>query len=193
MIGALVRFAGRMAGWRTIGQLPDLPKFVLIGAPHTSNWDFVMFLWGLAALRFSPRWLAKHTLFAWPIGLLWRALGGIPVDRSARLNVVEQAIEWFRKSDRLILVVSPEGTRRKSNGWKSGFYYIARGAGVPVVGAALDFSRRTLTISAPVILSGDTEADLAVFRGFFATAQGLRPSQMSDIAFPERDARLPTA
>ena len=186
MIGRCVRFLGRVAGWKTVGRLPDIPKFVLIGAPHTSNWDFILFLWAQAALRFSPRWIGKHTLFFWPIGPIWRALGGIPVERGARLNMVDQAIEQFRLADRMVLVMSPEGTRRKTAAWKSGFYHIALGAGVPVVPGSLDYSTRTLAIGTPVYLTGDTEADLATFRAFYATPRGLRSSQASDIAFSDR-------
>lgn len=188
MIGAFVRFLGRMSGWRVAGQLPDIPKFVLIGAPHTSNWDFILFLWAQAALRMKPRWIGKHTIFFWPMGVLWRALGGIPVERGARLNVVEQAIETFQAADRMILVVSPEGTRRRTAEWKSGFYHIALGAGVPVVPGSLDFPSKTLTIGPPVTLSGDTQADLEVFRTFYASSRGLRPEQASTIAFSARRA-----
>ncbi len=193
MIGAFVRFLGRLSGWKVVGQLPDIPKFVLIGAHHTSNWDFILFLWAQAALRMKPRWIGKNTIFFWPMGVLWRALGGIPVERGARLNVVEQAIETFNAAERMILVVSPEGTRRKTHEWKSGFYHIARGAGVPVVPGSLDFPTKTLTIGQPVTLSGDTEADLELFRTFYAPARGLRPGQASTIAFSERKARAETS
>jgi 1-acyl-sn-glycerol-3-phosphate acyltransferase len=189
VIGAFVRLLGRLAGWTVVGQLPDIPKFVLIGAHHTSNWDFILFLWAQAALRMKPRWLGKHTIFVWPLGSLWRALGGIPVERGARLNVVEQAIESFKSADRMILVMSPEGTRRKTSEWKSGFYHIARGTGVPVVPGALDYPSKTLTIGSPVTLSGDTEKDLAAFRAFYAPTRGLKSSQASDIAFSERIGR----
>ncbi len=183
MLGTFVRFLGRLSGWKVVGQLPNIPKFVLIGAPHTSNWDFILFLWAHAALRFRPRWLGKHTIFFWPLGVIWRAVGGIPVERGARLNVVDQAVEWFNKSDRMILVMSPEGTRRKTSEWKSGFYHIARGAGVPVVPGALDFSTKTLTIGQPMMLTGDPEADLAPFRVFYASARGLKADQASTIVF----------
>ncbi|MBI3789285.1 MAG: lysophospholipid acyltransferase family protein [Gemmatimonadetes bacterium] len=185
MIGALVRWLGRLAGWKVEGQLPDLPKYVLIGAPHTSNWDFILFLWAQAALRFSPTWLGKHTIFFWPLGVLWRRLGGVPVERGARLNVVDQVVERFNAADRMILVISPEGTRRKTRAWKSGFYHIARGAGVPVVPGSLDFPTRTVRIGTPVYLTGDMEVDLAPFRAFYASARGFRPGLASDIALSE--------
>ena len=189
MIGAIVRFLGRMAGWKVVGRLPDIPKFVLIGAPHTSNWDFILFLWVQAALRFHPTWLGKHTIFFWPMGVLWRALGGVPVERGARLNVVEQVTERFMAADRMILVISPEGTRRKTSEWKSGFYHIAQGAGVPVVPGSLDFPTRTLTIGNPVELTGNQEVDLAAFRAFYASARGLKPDQASEIAFSDHALR----
>ena len=193
MLGTFVRFLGRLAGWKVVGRLPDIPKFVLIGAHHTSNWDFILFLWARAALRMKPRWLGKHTLFFWPMGVIWRAVGGIPVERGARLNVVEQAIESFQQADRMILVVSPEGTRRKTFEWKRGFYHIALGAGVPVVPGSLDYPSKTLTIGVPVTLSGDTDVDLAAFRAFYEPVRGLKPSQASDITFSDRIGRQESA
>lgn len=186
MIGAFTRWLGRLAGWRSEGALPDLPRYVLIGAPHTSNWDFILFLWAMAELRFRPQWIGKHTLFFWPMGLLWRALGGIPVERGARLNAVEQTIERFRSSDRMVLVMSPEGTRRKTRGWKSGFYHIAQGAGVPVVPGLLDYPNRIVRIGTPLYLTGDMEADLVPIRAFYATARGHRAHLASDIALSDR-------
>lgn len=186
MIQSLVRAAGRAAGWKMEGRLPDIPKYLLIGAPHTSNWDFILFLWAQAELDFSPKWLGKHTIFWGPMGALWRRLGGIPVERGARLNVVDQAIARFNAAKEMVLVMSPEGTRRKTSEWKSGFYHIARGAGVPVVPASLDFPSRTGRIGTPVTLTGDMEADLAPFRAFYAPARGYRPELASDIAFSPR-------
>jgi 1-acyl-sn-glycerol-3-phosphate acyltransferase len=113
-------------------------------------------------------------------------LGGIPVERGARLNVVDQAIARFNAAKEMVLVMSPEGTRRKTSEWKSGFYHIARGAGVPVVPASLDFPSRTGRIGTPVTLTGDMEADLAPFRAFYAPARGYRPELASDIAFSPR-------
>ena len=155
MLGAFVRWVGRRAGWRIEGTLPDLPKYVIIAAPHTSNWDFALYIWVRAELRFAPHFLGKHTIFWWPLGLLWRRLGGIPVERGARLNVVDQVAERFRTSERMIIAMSPEGTRKRTTAWKSGFYHLARKAGVPVIPGRLDYPSRTVTLGSPRIMTGD--------------------------------------
>ena len=182
MIGAITRWLGAAAGWRVVGHLPDLPKYMLIGAPHTTNWDFVLFLWVMAALRFQPTWLGKDGIFWWPAGVLWRRLGGIPVKRGARLNVVDQVVDRFREADRMTLVMSPEGTRQHTTAWKSGFYHIARGAGVPIVPGRLDYPTRTVTIGGPIAMTGDVSRDMAEFRAFYAGARGMYPARASDIA-----------
>lgn len=181
MIAALLRWAGRMAGWRMVGRLPDLDKYVVIGAPHTSNWDFVLFLWARAELRFSPGFLGKHTIFWWPLGTVLRALGGIPVERGARLNVVDQVAARFRESPRLVLAISPEGTRKHTPAWKSGFYHIARKAGVPVVPARLDYVTKTVTIGSPQFMTGDVVRDFTFFHDFFSSGRGYRPEQAGPI------------
>ena len=181
MIGALLRWGARMAGWRVVGRLPDLDQYVLIGAPHTTNWDFVLFLWVRAELRISPRFLGKHTIFWWPLGVIWRAIGGIPVERGARQRVVDQAVARFRETPRMILVISPEGTRKYTKAWKSGFYQIARGAGVPIVPGRIDYPSRTITLGSPQLMTGDVIEDGRFFREFFASARGYRPENASAI------------
>ncbi|MBI2797576.1 MAG: 1-acyl-sn-glycerol-3-phosphate acyltransferase [Gemmatimonadetes bacterium] len=181
MFGALLRWAGRRAGWRIVGRLPDLDKYVIIGAPHTSNWDFVLFVWARAELRLTFGFIGKHTIFWWPLGILWRRMGGIPVERGARMNVVDQVAERFRTSGRLILAMSPEGTRKYTRAWRSGFYHIALKAGVPVVPGGLDYPSRTVTIGSPRMMTGDVQRDLASFREFFATSRGYRPEQAGSI------------
>ena len=170
-----------MAGWRVVGRLPDLDQFVLIGAPHTTNWDFLLFLWVRAELQMSPRFLGKHTIFWWPLGILWRAIGGIPVERGARLNVVDQVVARFRETPRMILVISPEGTRKYTAAWKSGFYHIARRAGVPIVPGRIDYPARTITLGSPQFMTGDAAEDIRFFREFYASARGYRPEKASAI------------
>lgn len=182
MFGAIARWLGAAAGWRVVGGLPDLAKYMVIGAPHTTNWDFILFLWVMAELRFSPTWLGKDGIFWWPAGAVWRRLGGVPVQRGARLNVVEQVVERFREADRMTLVMSPEGTRRYTATWKSGFYHIARGAGVPIVPGKLDYPSRTVTIGSPIAMTGDVERDMDAFRAFYSGARGLYPGKESGIA-----------
>lgn len=157
----------RLMGWRIEGQLPPLDKFVVIGAHHTSNWDFVLFIAAKFILRLNARWFGKHSIFRWPFGALMRYWGGIPIRRHLKLNTVEQAIEAFAEHRQFILVLSPEGTRRKVKRWKSGFYHIACGAGVPIVPAALDFQHRRIVIGAPFQPTGNEEADLRQLLAFY--------------------------
>lgn len=161
------RTALKLMGWRIEGELPRLDKFVAIGAHHTSNWDFVIFIALKFVLRLNARWFGKHSIFRWPFGGLMRSWGGIPIQRHLSLNMVEQAIQGFRDNREFILVLSPEGTRRKVERWKMGFYHIALGAGVPIVPGALDFANRRVVIGAPFQPTGDAEADLQVLLAFF--------------------------
>ena len=147
--------------------MPNLDKFVAIGAHHTSNWDFVIFIALKFVLRLNARWFGKHSIFRWPFGGLMRSWGGIPIQRHLSLNMVEQAIQGFRDNREFILVLSPEGTRRKVERWKMGFYHIAQGAGVPIVPGALDFANRRVVIGAPFQPTGDAEADLRALLAFF--------------------------
>lgn len=156
-----------LMGWRIEGQLPPLDKFVVIGAHHTSNWDFVLFIAAKFILRLNARWFGKHSIFRWPFGALMRYWGGIPIRRHLKLNTVEQAIEAFAEHRQFILVLSPEGTRRRVERWKSGFYHIACGAGVPIVPAALDFQHRRIVIGAPFQPTGNEEADLRQLLAFY--------------------------
>jgi len=183
--GALTRVVGRflmgVAGWRIDGALPEVPKFVICVAPHTSNWDFAIGYAAKMAVGLRASWLGKHTLFRGLMGPLLRHMGGIPVDRGAPSGVVEQAAEWFRDSTRLALGVAPEGTRKKVKRWKSGFYRIARQAQVPIVPVALDWGRKTIRIGASFHPTASEQADLAALQAFFRSARGKRP----EMGFPE--------
>ncbi|MFV3304854.1 lysophospholipid acyltransferase family protein [Pseudomonas sp. NY15181] len=157
----------RIAGWRIEGSLPALDKFVVIGAHHTSNWDFMLFLAAKFVLRLNARWFGKHTLFRGPWGGLMRRWGGIPIQRHLKLNTVDQAVQAFRESREMMLILSPEGTRKKVERWKMGFYHIARGAGVPIVPAALDYPGRRIVIGEPFWPTGDEAGDLRRMLDFY--------------------------
>lgn len=163
----LGRTALRLMGWRIEGELPRLDKFVAIGAHHTSNWDFVIFIALKFVLRLNARWFGKHGIFHWPFGSVLRSWGGIPIQRHLSLNMVEQAIQGFRDNREFILVLSPEGTRKKVERWRMGFYHIAVGAGVPIVPGALDYANRRVVIGAPLLPTGDAQADLSTLLAFF--------------------------
>ena len=161
-------------GWRVAGNLPDIPKGVIIVAPHTTNWDFVVGIAAKFALGLRASWLGKHTLFRPPFGAFMRWLGGIPVVRSSSHDVVAQSVERFAERERLMLGISPEGTRKAVEKWRTGFYYIARGAGVPIIPVAFDWSRHTLVVGPIVTPGDDMEADLRALGAFFAPARGRR-------------------
>ena len=157
----------RLSGWHIEGALPNLPKFVIIGAPHTSNWDFPVAMSMVLALGLDAHWIGKHTLFRWPFGGVMRWFGGIPVVRSERRGVVDQIIEIFESRERLVFGVSPEGTRKRVDRWKTGFYHIAVGAGVPIVPAYFDYPRKVIGFGLPLTPSGDKEADIAFLKAFY--------------------------
>ena len=158
----------RLTRWRVMGEFPDLRKFVIIVAPHTSNWDFVVGLMCDLALDLDAVWLAKHTIFVGPFGSWLKSLGGIPVVRSASHNVVSQVAAEFARRDKMVLAIAPEGTRSKVEAWKSGYWHIARAAGVPIVPVGLDFARRAAVIGPLRVTTGSLEEDEAVLKGFFA-------------------------
>lgn len=164
----------RLIRWRVEGDLPNIPKCVIIVAPHTTNWDFVVGIAAKIALGLRAEWLGKHTLFRPPFGALMRWLGGIPVHRDQPQDVVAASVRRFAECDRLVLGLSPEGTRKTVTRWRSGYYHIAEGARVPIVPVAFDWSRRTLAIGPLVTPSGDMNADLGVLDAFYAPARGRR-------------------
>lgn len=177
-------FIWRLAGWRFEGTLPDIDKYVFVFAPHTSNWDYIHMLPLALRFRRRPTVLIKDSLFRGPLGLFLRFVGAIPIDRSQTNNAVEQVAAYIAGQKRVVLVITPEGTRKKTDHWKSGFYHIARKAGIPIVLGYLDYARKVGGASAPIMMSGDVEADLAVIRAFFAThGRGKRPENFSDIRF----------
>ena len=171
-IGRLVLAGAR---WSIAGTIPDIGKAVIIVAPHTSNWDFVIGAAGMLALDLDLRFLGKHTLFDGPLAPLMRVLGGIPVDRGhPGSGVVDEMTERFRAAERLLLALSPEGTRSSVERWKTGFHHIAYAAGVPIAAVALDWGPREIRFGPVIIPSEDIDRDLAVFLDFFAATRGRR-------------------
>lgn len=162
---AIGRWLLRAWRWRVEGRLPDVPRLVVVVAPHTSNWDFPVGVLVMLALDLDPRWLGKHTLFRPPLGGALRRIGGIPIRKDERHGVVEQVLAELRGAERMLLALAPEGTRRKVATWKSGYYAIAEGAGVPIVPASFDWSRRVVAFGAPVDAVGGAEATTARLRG----------------------------
>lgn len=170
-IGRLILKAVR---WGFDGEIPSLSKGVIIVAPHTSNWDFVIGAAGMLALDLELRFLGKHTLFEGPLGFMFRGLGGIPVDRSQPGSIAEDTAARFENEEQLLLALAPEGTRGKVDHWKTGFHRIARAAQVPIIAVALDYGRRLIRFGPLVTPSDDLEGDMQIFYDFFATARGRR-------------------
>ena len=167
----------KLMGWRVEGELPNLPKFVVAVAPHTSNWDFLVGIAVMFALDLRIGFLGKHTLFRWPFGGVMRWMGGIPVDRTASHGVVAESIEAFMRTERRILAIAPEGTRRQVAHFKSGFLQIARGAGVPVLLASLDYGARCVRFGPWFEPGEDVEADRRRTEAFFAPVRGKKLRQ----------------
>jgi 1-acyl-sn-glycerol-3-phosphate acyltransferase len=169
-----------LAGWRVAGELPACPRFVLIEAPHTSNWDFIFAVLAMFATDLRVSWLGKHTIFRFPLGPLLRWLGGEPVNRSATHGTVGTAIEHFRTRPQWVLALSPEGTRRKVEQWKTGFHRIAVGAGVPIVPVWIDYQARQIGIGARFSPGPDEAADVAALHGLFHKEMARHPERFAE-------------
>ena len=161
-------------GWRIDGVAPDVPKAVVVAAPHTSNWDLPFTLAVAAALGVRISWMGKHTLFRPPFGALMRAVGGLSVDRRSPGGVVGQAVDLLGRHERLFLVIAPAGTRADTDRWKTGFYRIAEGARVPIVLGFLDYGRKVGGLGKVFTPTGDVEADMDAIRAFYAPMRGKR-------------------
>ena len=177
LLNATGRAFIRLWGWRVVGEVPDDKKLVFIAAPHTSNWDFPIFMSVVCHFGMRVRFLGKHTLFKGPLGWLFYYLGGIPVDRAGRdaSDAVDQAIEVFHAHDALILGIAPEGTRTKVRKWKTGFYRIAVGAGVPIGLAYIDSQKKAVGIHGVFYPTGDMAADMATIQAIYAEKAGVNP------------------
>ncbi|MFD0739848.1 lysophospholipid acyltransferase family protein [Lysobacter koreensis] len=162
----------RLGGWRMVGAFPDIPKLVLIGAPHSSNWDGIYGFAAKLAMGLDVRILGKHQLFWWPLGLLLRRLGVIAVNRSAAHGVVEQLADRIRDEERFWFGIAPEGTRKPVERWKTGFWKIARAADVPVLPAYFHYPDKTIGIGPVFTLTDDMAADIARIRAFYRPWQG---------------------
>lgn len=172
-------------GWRFVGDLPPVPKMIIVGAPHTTNWDFVIFLAALFHYRLRVKFLGKHTLFRRPFGAFFERLGGIPVDRSRASGVVGQVVSAFDDSEEMVLVMAPEGTRGSGRWWKSGFLKIAQGASVPIVFAGIDYPTMTVTLGSGIRFDGDAAAFMEVAREFYRDKRGLHPELKTPVTLRE--------
>ena len=184
---ALATWLLRLLGWRITGRLPDAPRFVLIVAPHTSNWDFPLCMLAMFATGLRLTWLAKHSIFFWPVRGLLRWAGGMPVDRGAPQGVVSTAIRMLTGEAKCCIGISPEGTRKYTDTWKTGFHRIAMGAGVPIFPIWLDYPNKIFGLGELYHPTGDITTDVAALSRVFRRDMALYPDRYVETP------RVPTA
>lgn len=177
----------KASGWKMEGERPQELRYIMIAAPHTSNWDLPLMLAMAFIYDIPVRWMGKHTLFKAPFGPFFRWLGGVPIVRERAGGVVEQMVDHFAQQPSLTLMVPAEGTRGYVDYWKSGFYHIARAADVPVCLSYLDFGRKVGGIGPMISLTGDVRADMDTIRAFYEGKQGYFPHNVGRIRLREED------
>lgn len=166
----------KLTGWKVSGVLPQEKTFVMIAAPHTSNWDLPYMLTVSFALNAKPYWMGKEQIFNKPFRGLMMWMGGIPIDRSQSNNMVEYTASLLKNSQELVITVPPEGTRSKVTYWKTGFYHIANTAKVPIVLGYLDYKKKVGGIGPVIYPTGDIEQDMLPIKAFYQTITGKNPS-----------------
>lgn len=177
MLRPLYVFLFGLFGWRINGSFPgELKKYIIAVAPHTSNWDFPVGVAARSILRIqSARFLGKSQLFKPPFGWLFRALGGYPVERSTSHDLVDQVVKIFNNHEKFILALAPEGTRKKVEKFKTGFYYIAKKANVPIIPVGFDFGKKEVVLGQPLYPSDNIEADFEILYSFYRNIKGRNP------------------
>ena len=177
MITRFFIFLFKLNGWKIVGEVPPhIKKAVVIAAPHTSNWDFIYAMAIFKMSKLNVRYLIKKEMNFFPLSILLKNTGAIPVERNKKQNLTEQIIEKFNQSDELLVTVPAEGTRKKVDKWKSGFYYAALGANVPILPGYLDYKRKEGGFGAPIYPTGNVEEDLLKLRNFFKDKTGKYPA-----------------
>jgi len=185
LIGRLVL---KLMGWKVAGEAPTAPKHISIAAHHTTNWDFVIGLAVTWTTSYKVNLLAKHTLFWWPFSIFLRSIGGVPINRKSPKNIVEQLLHQFDSHERFALAISPEGTRKPTDYWKSGFYRIALKAQVPIALGFLDYKRKVAGWGETIELHGDPKRDMRVLREFYKGVSGKYPEKQGTVRLREEDA-----
>lgn len=186
---AIGRWGLRLLGWKVAGAFPNMAKYVVIGAPHSSNFDFFVAVFTIMATDLRIRILGKHTLFIGPLGPIMRWFDILPVDRSAPHGVVGECVAAFQNNDQMVIGVAPEGTRnpKPGSGWKTGFWHIARQAGVPIIPVALDYANKTMRIGDPIATSDSLERDFALISAFYAGVKGAKRTLTDTIPLRAQD------
>jgi len=166
-------------GWTLHVDMPEIDKFVAIAAPHTSNWDFPLGILAAKAIKLKVHWMGKHSMFRWPFGWFFRAIGGTPIQRDGGQYYMQQMTDLFNRSDSLVLALAPEGTRSKTDHWKTGFHSIARAANVPVLMAYLDYENKQVGIGGLFYPGDDIDADFCLIREYYRDRRGKNPENES--------------
>lgn len=186
MLSSISKIVLKILGWKLDVTIPKEKKFILIGAPHTSNWDFPLALLTFWTLDVKIYWVAKIQMFRGPLHYFFTALGGIPVDRAASNGFIDQIAEKIKQTDKMALAISPEGTRSRTKYWKSGFYYIAMAANIPIYLGYINYKHKTLGFKTVLYPSGDIEADMKIISDFYADIEGKRPENQGPVRLKNR-------
>lgn len=173
------RFMLRLFGWTVDVSLPDYPKCVICVAPHTSNWDFILGKLAYLSIGRKAGFLMKKDWFFFPLGALFRSMGGVPVERSRKTDLVEQLVRMYRSNDRFAVAITPEATRKRNPDWKRGFYYIALEAQVPIVLAYIDYKYKRIGLNRMIEPTGDIEADMKDIKAYYRDFNGRYPENFS--------------
>ena len=180
-LSSISRMLLKTFGWEVTVTIPDYPKSIICVAPHTSNWDFILGELAYTSVGRKAGFLMKDTWFFFPLGAMFRALGGIPVPRrkGSKFSLVEYLTEKYRTSEVLNLAITPEGTRRLTTQWHSGFLRIAHEAGVPIILGAIDGEHRRVILERTFTTTGDIEADMRAIKDYYRPFSGIRPGKFS--------------
>ncbi|GAB3498000.1 lysophospholipid acyltransferase family protein [Spirosoma knui] len=174
MLGTLTRWLFKVAGWRVVGPVPTVPKGIWAVAPHSTNWDFLIGLGVRPTIHIWIQYLAKSSLFTWYAGWLFRVLGGVPVYRDRSTNMVDAIVDVFNRTDRLHICIAPEGTRSNVSKLKTGFYFIALKANVPIIPVVFDWPRKLVILGDPLWVTGNYEQDMLPFYQFISQGHGIK-------------------
>jgi len=179
MLSQLSKWLLKLLGWSAHADFPESKKYIAIAAPHTSNWDFPLGILAAKALKMDFRFIGKHTLFRWPYGWFFRAIGGAPVHRGQSADLIKQIADMFSDKDEFVMALAPEGTRSKTDHWKTGFWHIAKAANVPIAMAYLDFGRKQVGLGGSFYPGKSIEEDFEKIRAFYKGRHGKNPANES--------------
>lgn len=185
MLARFCKWVLKLFGWRLDICLPETRKIVLVVAPHTSNWDFMVGILTRFSTGIKMNFLGKSTLFRKPYGWIFSGLGGIPVIRSSSHDLVDQLVVQFNQRDQLYLALAPEGSRSKTPYWKTGFYYIAYKANVPILMVSMDYGKKEISMREHFMPTGEIHQDMKIIKNFFRHVKGKNPELQSEIRIPD--------